>query len=171
MRKRKRKAKWVPWYRARNYKGALTEAEKRQLDAFRARPTHPATEGLDLPEAVQSYITRIEGELYDAKQDKLAGLALGVSIIGAVLLVLNFTAGVVFVPTVWSYLGAAVMFVAPLIVYGYLWKKNADEFNPTDEDVPNLSYEGIIKEWELEYIWRIRKQQRERTSDRNDTTQ
>jgi exonuclease I len=29
--KRKRKAEWLPWYRARNYKGDLTEAEKRQL--------------------------------------------------------------------------------------------------------------------------------------------
>jgi len=42
MAKRKRIAEWLPWYRGRNYKGDLTEAEKHQLDALRMQPTHPA---------------------------------------------------------------------------------------------------------------------------------
>jgi exonuclease I len=55
--KRKRKAEeWLPWYRARNYKGDLTEAEKRQFDAFRMQPKHPADH--DLPEEVRNYIIR-----------------------------------------------------------------------------------------------------------------
>ena len=46
----KRKREWLPWYRARNYEGDLTEAEKRQLDAFRMQPSHPAAKFDDLPE-------------------------------------------------------------------------------------------------------------------------
>jgi hypothetical protein len=38
----KRRVEWLPWYRARGYNGNLTEAEKRQLDAFRAQEKHPA---------------------------------------------------------------------------------------------------------------------------------
>ena len=71
--KRKRKAEWLPWYRARNYKGDLTEAEKRQFDAFRMQPKHPAAQEDDLPEEVQSYIGRIEMELYDKKQEGARG--------------------------------------------------------------------------------------------------
>jgi exonuclease I len=74
--KRKRKAEWLPWYRARNYKGDLTEAEKRQLDAFRMQPKHPAAQEDDLPEEVQSYIGRIEMELYDKKQEGAVGQAM-----------------------------------------------------------------------------------------------
>ena len=36
--KRKRKSEWLPWYRAPDYKGDLTEAQKRELDAFRMQP-------------------------------------------------------------------------------------------------------------------------------------
>jgi hypothetical protein len=71
-RKGKHKAEWLPWYRARNYKGDLTEAEKRQFDAFRVQPKHPAAQYHELPEEVQSYINRIECELYDKRQDGVA---------------------------------------------------------------------------------------------------
>jgi hypothetical protein len=71
----KHKSEWVPWYRARNYKGNLTEAEKRQFDAFRMQPRHPAATYDDLPEEVQNYIGRIEIELYDKKQEGAAGTA------------------------------------------------------------------------------------------------
>ena len=43
--RRKRKAEWLPWYQARSYKGDLTEAEKRELDAFRMQPKHPRGAG------------------------------------------------------------------------------------------------------------------------------
>ena len=89
MRKKKRKAESLPWYRARNYKGNLTEAEKRQLDAFRMQPKHPAANYHNLPDEVQRYIIRIEMELYDKKQDGTAGRALTGSAVGAALLYLN----------------------------------------------------------------------------------
>jgi exonuclease I len=34
-RRKKKQPEHLPWYRARNYKGNLTEDEKRQLDFFR----------------------------------------------------------------------------------------------------------------------------------------
>jgi hypothetical protein len=86
----KRKAEWVPWYRAHDYEGNLTEAEKRQLDSFRVQPKHPAAQYDELPEEVQSYINRIECELYDKKQSSLVGQATVLSAIGGALLFLNY---------------------------------------------------------------------------------
>jgi len=63
----KRKGEWLPWYRARNYQGTLTETEKRQLDAFRAQPMHPAARLESLPKEVQDHISGIEMELFDKK--------------------------------------------------------------------------------------------------------
>jgi hypothetical protein len=55
-----RKKESLPWYRAPNYKGDLTEDEKRELDLFRYRAErhgikHPAATYDDLPEEVGSY--------------------------------------------------------------------------------------------------------------------
>jgi hypothetical protein len=41
-RRRKSSSERLPWYRAPDYSGNLTEAEKRQLDAFRMQARHPA---------------------------------------------------------------------------------------------------------------------------------
>jgi exonuclease I len=61
-RKKKRKEP-LPWYRARNYKGTLTETEKRELDSFRHRESegggHPSASYDDLPEEAQSYSARL----------------------------------------------------------------------------------------------------------------
>src|SRR5688572_29732695 len=71
---RKKKAQQsIPWYRKRGYKGNLTEEEKRELDSYRwlaSQPggKHPATEYSDLPEEVQSYISKLETDLYDKIQ-------------------------------------------------------------------------------------------------------
>jgi hypothetical protein len=46
----------LPWYRARDYKGDLTENEKRQLDSFRMRREHPAASYDTLPGEVKVYI-------------------------------------------------------------------------------------------------------------------
>ena len=54
-----------PWYRVPDYKGNLIEAEKRELDAFRARPRHPAFEYSELSEQVEIYISGLETEAYD----------------------------------------------------------------------------------------------------------
>jgi hypothetical protein len=86
---KRKQQEWVPWYRARNYKGNLTEAEKRQLDAFRTQPKHPAATFDDLPEEAQGYLSGIRLELYDKKQDGAASRAFVMSAIGAGVLFLN----------------------------------------------------------------------------------
>jgi hypothetical protein len=71
-----RRNEWLPWYRRKGYKGNLTEEEKRILDSFRMKEPHPAARYWQLPEEVQSYISRLQIELYDKKQDGAAGKAL-----------------------------------------------------------------------------------------------
>jgi hypothetical protein len=99
--KRERKSEWVPWYRARNYKGTLTEADKSQLDAFRTQSRHPAAQSDDLPKEVQDYIGHVEMELYDKKQEMAAGRALVFSVLGAALLYLGYK-GCLGTQTLWS---------------------------------------------------------------------
>jgi hypothetical protein len=153
--KRKPKGEWLPWYRARDYKGDLTEAEKRQLDAFRMQPKHPAACEEDLPEEVREYIGRIELELYDKKQDEAAGYAVFWSVLGAVLLFLIYK-GVFGPSTPWSYAAAVFAMVVPWLVYRYQWKKNAEEFLPKVEPRINVTDEEFRKEWELNHIVRNR---------------
>jgi hypothetical protein len=71
----KKQREVLPWYRARGYKGDLTEAEKREVDSFRVLPKHPAAQYEDLPDEVQQYIAEVEIERYDLKQDKAAASA------------------------------------------------------------------------------------------------
>jgi hypothetical protein len=150
MTKRKRQNEWLPWYRARDYKGDLTEAEKRQLDAFRTQPTHPAANWDQLPEEVQDYIGRIELELYDHKQADAIGRAFFFGLVGAVLVVLKYF-GCLTSPD-WSYVGAAFLVVVPWFVYRRQWKKNAEEFLPSDSEAPRPTDEGIRLEWGLNCI-------------------
>ena len=81
----KRKTEFLPWYRARNYKGNLTEAQKRDLDSFRAQETHPAADYDSLPTEVQHYINKLEMEIYDSKQQKIAARTLFGTGIGVLL--------------------------------------------------------------------------------------
>jgi hypothetical protein len=151
----KRKAEWLPWYRARNYKGNLTEDEKRHLDAFRMQPKHPAAAFDDLPEEVQSYISRLELDLYDKKQDGAVAQAFVVSAIGAGMLLLNYKTCFAS-PTIWTNLGGILLLISPWFVYRYRWHKNAEKFTP--RDAPGRpTEEGIRLEWELNYIARVRK--------------
>jgi tRNA (mo5U34)-methyltransferase len=53
--KRRRKPERLPWRCPQNYKGELTEAEKRRLDAFRMQPKHTSAQLDDLPEEVRDY--------------------------------------------------------------------------------------------------------------------
>lgn len=67
---RKRKDDDVVWYRHQNYKGGLSEEEKRELDSIRwpAEPgPHPAAKFQDLPEEVQEYISHLEIEVEGSK--------------------------------------------------------------------------------------------------------
>jgi len=159
VKQRKGKPEWLPWYRARNYKGNMTEAEKRQLDAFRAQPKHPAMRMEDLPDEVKNYISKIELELYDSKQDHAVGQALFVSLIGAALLALHYTDRLTATP--WSYIFDVLLLVSPWFFYRYQWRKNAEEFIPSRKDFPNPIDEAIRTEWELEYIVSMHQQQRE----------
>jgi len=157
-----RKPEWLPWYRARNYKGNLTEAEKRQLDAFRTQPKHPAATFDDLPEEVQSYLSGIQLELYEKKQEGVAGRAFLYSAIGAGLLFLNYKSCFA-APDIWVNLGAALLLVFSWFAYWRQWHKNAEDFHP--KGVPwRATEEGIRKEWELSYIAWSRKKARDQTS-------
>ncbi len=163
MRKRKRKAERLPWYRARTYKGDMTEAEKRQLDAFRMQPKHPAAQWDDLPEEVQNYIIRIELDLYDHKQDAAAGKAMFFSAVGAAGLFLNYK-GFFGAPTIWMYAGAVLLLILPWFFYRYEWNKNAEEFHPSDAPY-NRTEERIREEWEVKYVVRSSRAKRDASSN------
>ena len=56
-------SEWKPWYRRKDYKGNLTEDQKRYLDSFRNGEPHPATPFGDLPDEVQSRLMELELDL------------------------------------------------------------------------------------------------------------
>ena len=152
MRRRKRKREWLPWYRAHNYKGNLTEAEKRQLDAFRAQPEHPAARWDQLPEEVQNYIGRIELELHDKKQDEATGFALFWSLCIVVVLVLNYL-GCLQRSTNWAYPVGALLLILTWVDCHRKWNKNSEELFPSGEGAPtNRTDEAFRYEWELNFI-------------------
>jgi hypothetical protein len=148
--KRQQQQEWLPWYRRNGYSGNLTEAEKRQLDAFRSQSKHPAALSDELPDEVQSYINRIELELYDAKQSEAAVYTLAVSVFAIALMALNYLERF---PSSDSYYVAGVALIAfSWFWYGRVWARNAEDFLPEDESSPDRTDEAIRREWELEYI-------------------
>jgi hypothetical protein len=153
--KRKSKSERVAWYRAPGYKGDLTEAEKRQLDAFRSERKHPAATTDELPEEVQRYIGRIELELYDAKQ-AAAGQALVLSGVGAALLGFHYIGCLSGTPLTYAF--DVLLLLVPWLFYRRRWKMTADEFlpPPLDSDALNPADEALRAEWELEFITRSR---------------
>ncbi|NEJ83381.1 hypothetical protein GR268_43720 [Rhizobium leguminosarum] len=157
--KRKAKSEWLPWYRAPGYKGNLTEAQKRQLDSFRTQDRHPAASYSDLPDEVQSYISRLELENYDFKQGKAAGATLVGSAFGALMLGASYF-GVNIPPanSIWSYVIAILFLIVPWFHYSWQWKRNADEFQPRGG--PRPVDEHIKQEWELAYLERLYLQER-----------
>jgi hypothetical protein len=150
-RRKKKEQEKIPWYRKREYKGNLTEEEKRELDSFRwiaAQPggKHPAAEYGDLPEEVQSYISKIQVELYDAIQERLAGRVFLVSGLGAFYLA-NYFGWITFkwnLPEL-ALVGACLM-ILPWFYYGWKWRKNAAQFSE------QRGSEGIRTEWELDHV-------------------
>ena len=132
--RKKKQTEPLPWYRTRNYKGNLTETEKRELNSFRHRESeggeHPSTSYADLPEDVQSYLSKIQIEHYDLIQERLAGRVLLVSGCGAFLLANYFG----WIPadtqhSGWALAYGAVLLVAPWVYYPIKWRKNADKFS------------------------------------------
>jgi hypothetical protein len=158
--KRKRKTEFLPWYRAPGYKGNLTEAQKRELDSFRAQETHPAANYDSLPTEAQHYINRLELQIYDDKQQQIAGAALVVMAFGALTLYLTYFGAPE--PTAWRYVAGGLCLVVPWFVYSYYWKKNAKAFMPEEPYAASPTDEGLRLEWEIEYLSHRRREQADR---------
>ena len=130
-----------------------TEAEKRELDAFRMQARHPAYQYPDLPEHVEAYIARLEIEAYDLKQERAAGRALTTTLVGAAILyVIHFGIGPS--DSIWGYLWGFALLIVPWVVCRMEWRKYADAFS---------AHEGILMEWELDHVTKAKlaaKQQR-----------
>lgn len=148
-RKRKKKEP-LPWYRAPNYKGNLTEDEKQEFDSFRYQARrhgskHPAATYSDLPEEAGLYISRLHIELYDKLQENLVGRCFLVSGVNAFLLLNYFGLISPKYNSTEIFLFGTALLLAPWIYYPIKWRKNADQhFGDTDE--------SIRTEWELNYI-------------------
>ena len=149
---RKKQEDQVPWYRQRGYKGNLTEEEKRELDSLRwlaQQPggKHPAAEYSDLPEGVQSYISKLEIKLHDERGAVLMGRVLFACVMG-VLLVAGYFG---WKPVNHEGSNFALLFGVALIVLPWFLffreeKKLRNEFRA------GQCSERIRTEWELDYI-------------------
>ena len=146
---RQRKCEFLPWYRRPDYRGKMSEADKRRLDAIRDQEPHPAVTYDQLPEEAKNYISELEVEAYDAKQQSLVGGVALLSVIGALLIDANFTHLV----SLTNPLVAATAFpmlVAPWFYYVWKWRRNADAFTPTlEEGMPDPTDERLKTAWEL----------------------
>ena len=152
-RRRREKQEWVPWYRRKDYKGDLTEATKRELDAFRMQDKHPATLFGDLPEEVQRYINTIEMHIYDFKQERAAAKPMLASALGAIIIFLSYK-GFGYAGD-FGYVFGVLLLTVPWFFYRREWRKNADEFLP-EVSPNNPTDEGIRAEWESTYVGRKR---------------
>ena len=146
--KQRKKQEWVPWYRRKDYKGDLTEAEKRELDAFRMQEKHPANHYQDLPNEVQERIIALEVKANEFELHTIATRCLFVSIAGAIITFLAYkghgdTGN-------FGYLIGILLLTVPWIFVIRGWRKNANEYC-LDPD------EGFRTEWELNYIAEHRK--------------
>ena len=134
----------IPWYRRRDYKGDLTEDEKRELDHFRwlaQQPggKHPADH--DLPEEVIDYISKLKVELHDARETLLMGRVLIPGGFGVFILWLGFFGEKPVSLT--GFLFGVSLIVGSSLYYFREHKKLKDQLK---------DYDGIRKEWELNYI-------------------
>jgi len=151
--RKKKQPEHLPWYRQRNYKGNLTEVEKRQLDFFRMQEKHPAADFDGLPEEVKRYVGGLELEVYDNKQGAIALQTLFVSGVGGYFLIryiLGYDEGSLF-----GYVWSSSLLILPWFWYRIKWNQNAEEFLPSSG--PSSTHEAILKEWELDYIFNKRK--------------
>lgn len=157
-----RDAEWVPWYRRKGYKGDLTEAEKRLLDAVRLRDRHPATKGEDLPEDVKSYIEQLQIELYDAKQEiAVAKFYLAFFAVGFVG---HTTWQWQTFPPLIGYPFAAALLLYAAIAYFRDGAKNDDELFPK-KGAPDATNQGIQAAWEVNHIVQLEMRRDEEHED------
>jgi len=160
--RKKKQAEQLPWYRSPNYTGNLTEAEKRQLDAFRTQEKHPAADWESLPQEVQSYISGLELENYDNKQGALVLPTLFGSGLGAYFLIRNilgYDEG-----SLVNYAVSIAFLIIPWIWYSIKWKQNANAFVP--ETWPWPADEAFMREWDLDYISNKRRSERDNAEGR-----
>lgn len=150
----------LPWYRQREYKEDLSEAEKAILDQLRMQERHPAARYEDLPEELQSYISRLQVENYASKQARAVDRALIFNIVGLVLILLSYF-GLLTMRTGWIYIGGSVLLIAPWFLHQGEWYKNLGQFMQQANTSASTN-EQIKREWELAYLFRVR---RERQSE------
>jgi hypothetical protein len=148
-RKKKNQEDRMPWYRRRDYKGNLTEDEKRELDHFRwlaQQPggKHPADH--DLPEEVNDYISKLKIELHDERGTLLMGRALFVSGFGVLMLASFFG----WSPVKVNHEGSVLMFLLGVLFIVVPWFYYSREHKKLGDQL--FDYDGIRVEWELNYI-------------------
>jgi len=150
---------WTPWYRRKEYRGNLTEEEKRYLDSFRLEEKHPAVAVDDLPEEVQGYLSELELAVYDAKQDSVATKAFMLTGMGALVAFLAYHE-LGWLPPLVGYVIGGVIITFAWINYSREWKKNADGLWIKQEGrgIPFSTTEEKLQEyWELYEIVRYKK--------------
>jgi hypothetical protein len=158
-RRKEKSIERLPWYRARGYKGDLTESEKRQLDSFRMRKEHPAASYDSLPKEVRMCMSKLELQIYDRTQESLVRGCFAVSCIGFFLFAryfFGYAEG-----SLLEYAGSFSLLVVPWAYYAIRWRRNADELLPPG-DYRSRTAEALRMEWELEYIADKRSAERQR---------
>jgi len=150
--RRKEEARqFIPWYRERSYKGNLTEEEKRELDSYRwmaQQPggKHPAAEYGDLAAEVQSYISKLEIELYDKVQGEPVFAALLLNAVFGFYL-LNYLGWIApKYDSDWLAVLSVLMLLIPWVYYAVRFRRNADKF------WRKAGSEGIRFEWEVDHV-------------------
>ncbi len=152
---RSRTKEILPWYRQKNYKGGLSEHEKRFLDSFRLEDKHPSASYGDLPEEVRHYITHLEHKIYDAEQGKVFFGCAFVSFLGGLLLYDWWIP-----PSKWSSEAwfpeltapfSVLLILLPWVYWFYEERRLTREYMPRDD--PNRpTNEGIKEQWERDVI-------------------
>jgi hypothetical protein len=133
----------LPWYRRSDYRGKMPESHKRFLDQIRMQGAHPAATYADLPEEAQRYVTSLELEIYNTKQQSLALGCMFSCACGLYFLyqwyrtadVSNLFLGLTFAAVPWVY-------------YRIRSKKNWNEFWP-DGDPNRKTNEAMQMEWDI----------------------
>jgi hypothetical protein len=133
----------------------MSENHKRLLDQIRMRGDHPAATYADLPEEAQGYVNRLELEIYDSKQQRLAQSSLFLCAVGIYLLYQWYKSDDM------SYLVfGLILSIAPWIYYRFRWKQNADEFIPKANPTRSAD-EAMQEEWDINYLSGVRQTERD----------
>jgi hypothetical protein len=138
-------------------RGTLQKLRSVSLTHFATRESvggeHPSASYDDLPEEVQSYLSKIEIEHYDLIQETLVGRCFLLSGVGLFLLLTHFGWIAPKYDSTEVFLAGVFLLFAPWMYYPIKWRKNADRLSERD---------GIRTEWELHYI--VYKKMRDKSS-------